>query len=176
MNDLKYFTFFLIFLYGCQEPSKDISKMKNYDGPDIEVTNVETLYSDSASVRVKMNAPLQLEFHNGDRDFPKGVKMNFFNEKGENSAQLTANKGKFNKAQNLYTAIGNVEVKNLLEKKKLTTEELNWSVDKKQIYTDKFVTIETDKEILKGTGLEATQDFSHYKILKPSGIFMVDQK
>ena len=128
MKLLQLVSLFLIFLYSCDEPNKDLSKMKDYEGPIIEVTNVETLYSDSARVRVKLNAPVQWEYKSGDRDFPKGIIINFFDENGKNSAQLTANRGKFNKEKNLYTALGNVIVKNLLEQKKLKDIQIKKSV------------------------------------------------
>src|SRR5690606_41136095 len=67
----------------------------------------------------------------------------------------------------IYKATGDVEVNSYEKDQKLNTEELFWRRDKGEIYTDKFVRIETAEEILLGEGLTATQDFSSYKILKP---------
>jgi hypothetical protein len=53
----------------------------------------------------------------------------------------------------------------------VNTEELNWSPTTKKIYTDKFVTITTADEVLKGEGLDTDQDFSYTRIRKPTGIF-----
>ena len=64
-------------------------------------------------------------------------------------------------------------VKNLQKKETLNTEELHWDRTKQEVFTDKFVRIETPTEILTGQGLRANQDFSRYRILKPTGIFTV---
>ena len=51
----------------------------------------------------------------------------------------------------------------------LNTEELIWDPIKKIIYSDQFVRIRTADEILFGTGFEADQEFTRYKILNPEG-------
>jgi LPS export ABC transporter protein LptC len=70
---------------------------------------------------------------------------------------------------------GNVIVKSLDKGQTLNTEELNWKPETKTVYTEKFVTITTAEEILKGEGLDAAQDLSRYKIRKPTGVFPLKQ-
>lgn len=55
------------------------------------------------------------------------------------------------------------------EGKKLETELLIWSEKEHRIYTDKFVKISTETEILFGEGLEAKDDFSEYEITNITG-------
>ena len=52
---------------------------------------------------------------------------------------------------------------------RLDTEELFWNPKKEDIFTDKFVRIEKDGKLHMGEGLEAKQDLSFYRILKPTG-------
>ena len=52
---------------------------------------------------------------------------------------------------------------------RLSTQELTWNKEKKKIYTDKYVQIETEDAILRGDGFEADERFTRYKILKPKG-------
>ena len=147
-----------------------------YNGPVLEVTNMETLYSDSARVRVRMTAPRELDMENGDRQFPDGVHIDFYGENGSKETTLTSNKGFYTKAENRYTVTGNVVIRNLKKEETLNTEVLNWNPGTKKIFTDTFVTIETPKEVLKGTGLEAQQDFSSYRINNPTGKFATPGK
>ena len=51
----------------------------------------------------------------------------------------------------------------------LNTEELIWDPVKMKIYSDQFVRIKTEDEILFGTGFEADQEFTRYRILNPEG-------
>ena len=156
---------------------KQIEQIIPYNGPLIEVDSVVTLYSDSAVLRVKLKAPKEFEYQNGNREFPKGVDIEFYNEHGVKSSTLVANTGYYNKEKEIYTVRGDVVIKSLLENKKMNTEELHWNprIDKIYADTNVFVRIETPEEILTGKGLITNQQFTKYKILKPKGIFTVDE-
>ncbi len=153
----------------------DVADVSPYEGPLLEVDNMVTLYSDSAKVRVKVEAKKQLEFESGDSEFPEGVYVEFYDKDQKISSTLRADYGYYTKKENLYKATGDVEVNSFENDQKLNTEELFWTPDKGEIYTDKFVRIETGDELLLGEGLTATQDFSSYKILKPTGELSIEQ-
>lgn len=160
---------------ACTREKMDMSKLQPYEGPVLQAVDIETRYSDSARMVVKLNAPLRMGYQSGNQEFPKGILINFYNKKGENETRLTANTGFFDKSKNQYTARGNVIVTNLLENKQLKTEELHWTPADKKIFTKKFVTITTPKDIIKGQGLTATQDFSDYRIEKPNAVLTIEQ-
>jgi len=164
----------ILAVFACGN-NADVPDVNPYDRPLLEVENMVTLYSDSAKVKVKVEAQRQLEFESGDSEFPEGVYVEFYDENQKISSTLKANYGYYTKKENLYKAIGDVEVNSFENDEKLNTEELFWEPDKAQIYTDKFVRIETGEEILLGEGLTATQDFSSYKILKPTGELSIEQ-
>lgn len=146
-----------------------------YKGPQMEVYNIASLYSDSGRSKILLNAPKELEYQNGDQDFPDGIYLEFFDEEtGKKASTLKGNKGKFVKDKNVYVVTGNVIVKSLTEKKKLNSEELVWKPDEKKITSDKFVRIETPCEILTGDGLISNEDFSSYQILKPKANIFLD--
>ena len=63
------------------------------------------------------------------------------------------------------------DCRNLEKKQQLNTEELFWTPATMKIFTEKFVTIKLENEVLYGTGLDATQDLSTYTIRKPQGEF-----
>lgn len=166
--------FFTAVFHSCSE-NTDVNDVSPYDGAMLEVANMETLISDSAIVRVKVKAPIQLEYVSGDSEFPEGVYIEFYDVNKKLTTTIEADKGYFNKKENLYTATDDVEVNSLEKKQKLNTELLYWKEDKQEIYTDKFVRIETADEILLGEGLTASQDFSSYRILKPTGELSIEQ-
>jgi LPS export ABC transporter protein LptC len=101
--------------------------------------------------------------------------MTFFDRKGKVTNTVRANYGKYDKQKDQYFIRGNVVLENAVKKETLRTEELYWDKNTRKIHTDKFVTIQTESDILKGHGLTANQDFSNYKILKPTGIFSLSQ-
>jgi LPS export ABC transporter protein LptC len=160
--------------WGCDDDSQTADDFKEYDGPVMEATNIEILYSDSAQVRIKLEAQRQLQYLNGDQDFPEGIYIEFFDELGAKTTSIRANQGYYNKEEDKYTATGEVVVKNLESGEKLETEILHWERNKHSINTDRYVEIESEGEILMGEGLEAEEDFSSYEILKPTGIFSLE--
>lgn len=172
-------TYLLLVAFGLLEFScnskPNLAEMPEYDGPLMEIDSMTTLWSDSAVVRVKLVAAKEFEYDNGDKKFPNGVFIEFFNTEGEKTSSLTADRGFYTKKENLYKAEGDVEVISYEKNEQLNTEELFWKPDDQKIYTDKFVRIDTEDELLLGEGLTANQDFSSYKILKPRGDFRMEQ-
>lgn len=145
-----------------------------YEGPIREGENIIMLHSEKEKITVKITAKRISEFQSGDRHFPEGVFIEFFDEAGAVSSNLSANTAFYYKAENKWKGQGKVEVKNMEKQEQLNTEELFWFPVKKNISTDKFVTIRTGQEVMYGTGLEAKQDMSEYKIQKVEGEFAID--
>lgn len=166
----------LLTAVGCQKQDADPNKKVLYKGPLLESDNVEELMSDSAKLQIKLTGPLEQQFENGDMRYPKSVKVTFYEKDGKTIKNtLRGNYGKYDKAKNLYILRGDVRVKNEEKQQSLKTEELYYDRLKGTIYTDKFVNIQTPTERLEGYGMTAAQDFSRYTILKPTGVFTVDQ-
>ena len=153
---------------GCLKPSKTMEEMQPYTGPIMEIDSSETIYSDSAEMRVRLKTAKQVELQDGNREFPNGVRVEFY-ENGVLKSTLTSNFARYYKKNNKYMVSGNVEIKDLIQEKKMNTEEMFWLPTDERIYieNDKQVIITTKDGVLHGKGLEATQDFSRYKILSP---------
>jgi LPS export ABC transporter protein LptC len=159
---------------GCDQ--KEIKEPVEYNGPLRIVENVELFYSENDRVKVKMLADLVHELKNGDREFPKGIYLEFFDEKGELESTLRANHAYYFKTENQWRGRGKVQVKNIAKNEQLNTEELFWEQKQERIHTDKFVTIRQQGDVIYGEGLEAKQDMSDYTILKPYGEFEVEEE
>jgi LPS export ABC transporter protein LptC len=161
---------------ACISEVSNLENIEPYNGPWLASYNTSTRYSDSAIVRVIVDAATQLQFENGDAEYPAGIFLTFFDKEGEEINTLRANRGFFFKKDNLYTAEDDVVVNNLEKKQTLSTEQLHWLPNERKIFTDRFVIIETEDEILQGNGLEAPEDFSTYRILQPTGVFTIRDK
>lgn len=146
-----------------------------YEGPLSEAENVKMQYAEKDRVKVILTAAKILEFANGDEEFPEGIFIEFYDELGNKTSTLRANDAYFFKQENKWRGRGNVEVINTQKQEQLNTEELFWTPNDKKIFTDKFVTIKLQSEVLYGTGLEAKEDLSDYQIKDPSGDFTVDE-
>ncbi|MCB2410406.1 LPS export ABC transporter periplasmic protein LptC [Hymenobacter sp. BT178] len=165
--------------WSCQKKDAEVAaKPVVYKGPMAETNNVLTLLSDSAKLQIRLTAPLEQTFETGDQIYPKGVKVSFYGEGGKTVINTLEGKyAKYDKAKNFYVVRGDVKVANQVKQQKMNTEELFYDRVKATIYTkpETKVRVETLTEVLTGNGLTATQDFSRYSILHPTGVFTVNQ-
>lgn len=164
---MKSLIFLLLFasvlLSACRE-DVDANALQVYEGPVNIGINIHVIHSDSAIVRSEIRAPRQLEFLNGNMEFPDGIVIEFFNIDGSLGTTLKADRGYFDKEKNLYRGEGNVQVDNEEEDQHLQSEELYWDPTKKLIYTDTFVTIRDNEILLNGTGMVADESFTNYSM------------
>ncbi len=137
---------------------------------------VEILYSDSARVRVKIRAPEMRNFARADQpkqEFLRGITVQFLDEKGQQTSILTAKSATREEQKKRILARDSVVLISS-KQEKLTTEELLWNEETELLTTDKFVRISKPGEVIFGYGLEANQDFSHWKIRVPTGRLRVE--
>lgn len=160
------------FLLSCEEP-KQASKPAAYTGPIEEINDVKLLYSEMALLKVKLTTPKQFRYANDNRKYPKPVSIIFYGPAGEEVTTLRSDSGRYNKAKDLYTLMGNVVVIDKVKQQKVLSPELNWNPVTKKVFTNKRVVLlsQLTGEKLYGTGLDANQNFTNYSIRKPSGIF-----
>ncbi len=165
----------LLFIFSCSEIIKK-TEPAMYNGPLLELDKIETLYSDSSVVRLKLKADKQLEFDNNDREFPNGIYLEFYDPDGSLSSILSSDYCYYYNETDTWRALRNVMIRNVKSGEKLNTEELFWEQKKEMVYTSKFVRIETEDEILMGEGLRAKQDFSWWTILNGKGTIELDEE
>lgn len=161
--------------FSCHTKRDELIEIQEYTGPIIDLGPATTYYSDSARVKMRMEAPRQLEFGSGDREFPEGLFLQFFDSEGDPTSTLKADYCYYSKKEDLYKATGNVVVQDVETNDRLDTEELYWNQKEEEVFTEKFVRIEKDGELHIGDGLEAKQDFSYWKILNSKGTITLNE-
>jgi len=166
-------TFFLslcinMFFVSCSEKRID-SDIRVYAGPILRSENMNTAYLDSGKTKLRIEAPVRIEYLNGNQEYEKGILVTFYKTDTVKQSYLKADFVHYNKQQDLYTAIGHVVLEDVIKHEKLNTEKLHWSRTEGRVFNNEFVEITTPTQILKGKGLTAKQDFSSYTILEPEG-------
>jgi LPS export ABC transporter protein LptC len=153
----------------------EVKEIQEYKGPLREIENMELFYSESSLVKAKMRAPLVYEFINGDREFPKSIHIEFYDALGKLESTLDANEAYFFKEENKWRGRGDVVVKNIAKREQLNTEELFWKPTQHKIFTEKFVTIRQQGDVIYGEGMEANEDLSDFEITRVTGDFEVKE-
>lgn len=165
-------------LFSCSKPDNGVMEQSApMDVPDELAYDIEVLYSDSGSIRLKLNAPEIARFASLEKpyvEYPKGLHVEFYNELGEVTTRMSAEYAIQYQDKGITEAQRNVVVVNE-EGEMLQTEQLTWDEKNKLIRTEEFVRITTNNEQLTGYGLEADQTFSWYKIKKPAGVIELEE-
>ncbi|WP_316849751.1 LptA/OstA family protein [Pedobacter agri] len=127
---------------------------------------VEVIYSDSARVKAKGNAPIMDKITPSEgavyQEMPKGVNIDFFNPNGTIDGNLVCDYA-IRKDQDKKTEFRkNVVVKNS-KGDTFSSQELIWDEIKKIFYSTQRVYVKgADGSVGEGINFEAPQDFSTY--------------
>jgi LPS export ABC transporter protein LptC len=169
---------FAIFI-SCENDIEKVNQItRTSDMASMIVNDIETVYSDSGIVKVNLTAPKLLRYEKSENsydEYPAGLTVNFYDDNLNITGSLTCEYAKYFVEDNLWDARKNVEAKNINTGEQLNTEKLFWDIEKELIYSDAFVRITTQDEVLLGNGFESDQDFSKWKILNPKGTININE-
>ena len=178
---MKYYPFvmlaLMLVLSSCNSRNGDLEDMDFELRTDIETAqNVEVLYSDSAIVRMKIQAPTMI-YHLDNikpyQEFTDGVRVDFYDINGKISSTLTSKRA-FQYEQKNMVVVQDSVVWQSVTQEKIETEELIWEERLKKIYTQKFARITRPEEIVYGYGFETDQDFKNARIKAVTGRIKID--
>lgn len=166
-------------LCSCQNDVEEVESLThNKKEPNSKGKNVSLIYSEKSDVKIKVTAPLMEEYGvDADKymEMKEGIKVQFFDSLQNITSTLTSKYAIHRVGERIMEAKNDVVVVND-KGEKLNTEHLIWNEDSAKIYSDKFVKITTEDEIIMGEGMEANQDFSKWKIHKIKGIINVKEE
>jgi lipopolysaccharide export system protein LptC len=164
---------------SCENKINFIPKSDLLTLPSLTVRNFETLYTDSGKLQLAMSAPLMEQYNNNESpyyEFRSGIKVVFYDGLKEPQGTVTSKYAKYTKSDNLWELKDSVVVINE-GKDKLETEVLYWDQPKNLIYSDRFVKITNEDQIVMGTGFESDPKLTKRKIKKVSAtIYLKDQQ
>ena len=174
-----FFTTLFIFFTSCVNDLETIKRVTSRsDAPDDVTENLKILHTDSGYAKFELYATLAETYTKPEAitKLKDGLKINFFNDKGEIVSSLTALYGEIDAQKGTFYAKDSVELFNYEQKQRLETEELTWNQKDSSIITDKPVIVYNKKGIMYGDGLKSKQDFSTYEFISPNGTIDIKNK
>lgn len=168
-----------ILFLSCNKKIDTIRKSDIASLPSETVKDFTTTFTDSARTQLVMTSPLMERYTNRKdpySEFRYGIDVVFYDGHPEPVGSLTAKYARFDENKNLWEMKDSVIAIN--EKNEiLETELLYWDQDKGSVYTDRFVRITSEDQIVMGTGFESDQRFVNWKIRNVSASFYLkDEK
>ena len=172
---MKYIIFLFLFVLGCEvDEVKKIGKSRQ-GMPDAESWDAIITLTNEGVKRAVIRAG-HLEKFNEKKyiRLDDNVDADFFNENEVYTTNLKSKVAEIEEERDYLIAIGNVVV---LSDSGVTlfTDTLSWDNVKEKVFTEnKVVFITEQNDTLHGIGFESDVELNNWKILKPTGIFKVE--
>ena len=155
--------------------SKAITDRKNT--PVLYATDVNTLISDSGIVRYRIKAQTWQVYDRADTpywEFPDGIYLERFDANLESDANIEADYAFYDETAQRWKLVGNVKALNL-EGETFETPLLFWDQKTESVYSDSSIVITRETSVIKGIGFRSNQSMTKYTILRPTGVFPMEE-
>lgn len=154
-------------LISCTNDIETINALTNeVDLPDVSGFNIEISYTDSGILKGKILAPEANDYSRNEdpyTEFPKGIKVIFYDKSGNPQSYIQANYAILYKKKQLWEGRNQVLAENPEKGEKLETEQIFWDQNEKLIYSEKFSTITNKDGVFYGeNGFEARENLSKW--------------
>jgi LPS export ABC transporter protein LptC len=168
----------IFFLASCETRNDIIPKSDYLKLPSLSAENFRTVTADSGRTELILTSPLMEQFDNNDApytEFRKGLLVEFYDGKPNLQGSVSAKFAHFDKNSQIWELKDSVVVINE-NNDKLETEQLNWDQAKDLIYTDRFVKITSEDEIIQGFGFQSDSHLHRQEIKKVSAIIYINEE
>lgn len=146
--------------------------------PVLVTDSVTTLISDSGVTRYRIETPQWLVYDKTEKpyqEFPKGIYLEQFDTDLSVQASLKADYAYYDEGAQIWTLRGNVHALNR-KGEQFDTPVLMWSQKEHRVYSDTTIHITREKSIIEGVGFESNEEMNKYTILKPTGMFPIEEE
>ena len=153
---------------SCEKKVGTIQKIDILTLPSLTAKDFTTTYTDSGKLQLELSAPLMESYDKAETpysEFRFGINVLFHDGNKEPVASVIAKNPRYTHNSNLWELKDSVIVINE-SGDKLETEVLNWSEEKDLIYTDRFVKITNEDQVIHGFGFESDSHLNNRKIKK----------
>ncbi len=176
IRNIILFTGIMFLLNACENDINQIKKITDIDKrPTASADNIVVNYTINGRLEMRLFAPQLDQFRwdkkNPYNEFPKGLKVLFYNKDGNLQSTLKADYAIYHQNKKLWEARKNVEMINP-NGDKLTSELMYADEKERKMYSTQFVKITTkDGTEISGTkGFVSNFDFTEYSFQDVSGI------
>ena len=163
---------------SCETHTDFIPKSDLLTLPAVTVRDFETQFTDSGKLQLILTSPLLEQYANKESqysEFRSGIKAVFYEGKPNPVASITGKYAKYTNNNALWELKDSVVVLNE-SNDKLETELLYWDEKKDLIYTDRFVKIKSEDQIIQGFGFESDSRLIKRRIKKVTATIYLPDK
>lgn len=178
INLIKYLIVAALVVISCDNKSITFDNIDILTLPSHTGRDFTTVYTDSGKTQLVLTAPLMERYEKAENpfsEFKSGITVLFHDGHPEPVASVTAKYAKFLEDKDLWELQDSVVAINEANER-LETELLFWDQKKSLIYTDRFVKITTEDQIVQGYGLESDPRLSKRRIKNLSATIYINEE
>ena len=170
-------------VYSCKN---DLSEAEKLDLDKIPLQVVDSMFfirTENGRLKMRVEAP-RLEVYEHDTLsydlFPSGIHVYAYGEDGVLETTIVSKKARHDKfpgknADELWSAYGDVVVRNILKQETMETDTLYWDSKKKEIWTDCYIRMYSPSGSMQGYGMRSDDMARNAILLKPfDNEFIID--
>ncbi len=161
-------------ILSCSGSDRSERSVGGAEMADQEFVDFTTIESDSGIVQWILKAPVARVYNIRKLLVTEQPKINFYDEGGNISSLLTADKGEYNQQTHDLTVLGNV-VLTSSEGYVLETESLVWLNTLEQIHTEDFVKVTKGNDVLTGYGFQGYPELRNIDIKRDVKAYIRDE-
>lgn len=155
------------------------NKISQTEDIDIETTpsqvveNIVMVQSRNSLAEFRMQAPLLERYDSDSKEsydlFPKGLNVYGYNEEGLLETSIVSNEAKHitKNGEEMWSAYGNVIIKNFIKGEQMETDTIYWDQKEKRIYTHCYVKLFSPQGFMQGIGMESDEMARNAVLLNP---------
>ena len=173
-----YITLIVLIVTSCDKKIDTIRKSDIESLPSQTVKDFTTTYTDSATKQLVMSSPLMERYTNRKDPFIEfrfGIKVIFYDGKKDPVGTLSSKYARYSEDRKLWELKDSVIAVNE-RKEVMETELLYWDQEKELVYTDRFVRMTSEDQIVMGTGFQSDPRFMDWHIRNVSASFYIEDE
>jgi LPS export ABC transporter protein LptC len=164
-----------ILLLSCERKMDIIKNADIFSLPTTTVKDFKSVFTDSTKIQLILSSSLMEGYTRVSpryTEFRKGIKAEFYDGHPQPVATITSKYAKLLEDKNLWELKDSVRATNE-KNEKLETDLLYWDRNKDLFYTDRFVRITSEDQIVMGIGMKSDSRFTNWWIRNVSATIPV---
>tara|TARA_B100001109_G_C18603889_1_gene353725 strand:- start:29 stop:613 length:585 start_codon:yes stop_codon:yes gene_type:complete len=164
--------------FSCDDSSTLFKQINTFNENPVGIAyNINMTYTDSASIKARLEAPVHLDFSHLSfkySEFPDGLKVIFYNEQNQENT-VYADYGILYNQTKIVDLQGNVVLLSY-DGSRLQTDQMYWDAEKEWLFTEEPFLFQNNDYNLAANRLDTNKEFSKFQTGKLSGTIAVEEK
>ena len=164
--------------FSCDDSSNLLKQINTFNENPVGIAyNINMKYTDSASIKARLEAPVHLDFSHLSfkySEFPDGLKVIFYNEQNQENT-VYADYGILYNQTKIVDLQGNVVLLSY-DGSRLETDQMYWDAEKEWLFTEEPFLFQNNDYNLAANRLDTNKEFSKFQTGKLSGTIAVEEK